>query len=89
MTWMRNTSASRGRQSLRNARKIRFSPFWLKIRIPESILARSSTCCAGRGLFGLAFGEVRWGRQVRGRDCLGRILDAGLEMELRPRNGRR
>lgn len=38
MTWMRKMSASRGRQSLRKARKIRFSPFWLKIKIPESIL---------------------------------------------------
>ena len=38
MTWMRKTSASRGRQSFRNARKIRFSPFWLKIRIPDSIV---------------------------------------------------
>lgn len=37
MTWMRNTSARRGRQSLRKARKMRFSPFWLKMRIPESI----------------------------------------------------
>src|SRR4051794_36429262 len=47
MTWIRNTSASRGRQSLRNARKIRFSPFWLKIRIPDSIVtAESRTRCA-------------------------------------------
>lgn len=38
MTWMRKMSASRGRQSGRNARKMRFSPFWLKSNIPESIL---------------------------------------------------
>lgn len=39
MTWIRNMSARRGRQSDRNERKMRFSPFWLKIRMPESIIA--------------------------------------------------
>jgi hypothetical protein len=39
MTWMRKTSARRGRQSLRKARKMRFSPFWLKMRMPESMAA--------------------------------------------------
>lgn len=39
MTWMRKTSARRGRQSLRKARKMRFSPFWLKMSTPESIFA--------------------------------------------------
>lgn len=36
---MRKMSARRGRQSLRKARKMRFSPFWLKIRIPDSMVA--------------------------------------------------
>jgi hypothetical protein len=44
MTWMRNTSARRGRQSLRNARKMRFSPFWLKMRMPDNMVA----ACASR-----------------------------------------
>ena len=35
---MRKTSERRGRQSLRKARKMRFSPFWLKMRMPESML---------------------------------------------------
>lgn len=38
MTWMRKTSARRGRQSLRKARKMRFSPFWLKMSTPDSIV---------------------------------------------------
>ena len=37
-TWILKMSARRGRQSLRKARKMRFSPFWLKMRIPESIV---------------------------------------------------
>jgi hypothetical protein len=32
-------SARRGRQSGLKARKMRFSPFWLNIRIPEIIVA--------------------------------------------------
>jgi hypothetical protein len=38
ITWMRKMSASRGRQSLRKARKMRFSPFWLKTNIPLSMV---------------------------------------------------
>jgi len=45
MTWMRKMSARRARQSERNARKMRFSPFWLKIRIPESMAAGSGAKC--------------------------------------------
>lgn len=58
MTWMRKTSARRGRQSLRKARKIKFSPFWLKIRIPESILGgrgEERGCPGGWGDFGSDF----------------------------------
>lgn len=41
ITWMRKMSASLGRQSERKARKMRFSPFWLKMRMPEIILKLS------------------------------------------------
>src|SRR6188768_1707981 len=49
MTWMRKTSASRGRQSFRKARKMRFSPFWLKIRMPDSIVAFYRGSATGSG----------------------------------------
>jgi hypothetical protein len=39
MTWIRKTSASRGRQSALKARKIKFSPFWLKTRIPLNMVS--------------------------------------------------
>jgi hypothetical protein len=52
ITWMRKTSASRGRQSFRNARNIRFSPFWLKISMPDNILEarrRTREACNQKG----------------------------------------
>lgn len=39
MTWIRKTSASRGRMSWRKARIISSSPFWLKRSTPDNILA--------------------------------------------------
>ena len=38
MTWIRKMSANLGRQSGLNARKIKFSPFWLNRRIPDSMI---------------------------------------------------
>ena len=49
---MRKTSASRGRQSFRKARKMRFSPFWLKTRIPDSILIGDEGGASRRSNFG-------------------------------------
>jgi hypothetical protein len=66
---MRKMSERRGRQSLRKARKIRFSPFWLKSIIPEIMvecgvswahceLGRMGAIEGERGGWGLEVGMV-------------------------------
>lgn len=67
MTWMRKTSARRGRQSLRKARKMRFSPFWLKIRIPESMAKTSGGGCS----------RIKYESEARRPCCAGRYGKLG------------
>lgn len=72
---MRKTSDRRGRQSLRNCRKIRFSPFWLKRRMPESILEdvrgllRSPSVLILRWVYGKFVGDKEAVREGKERVC--------------------
>ena len=63
ITWMRKMSARRGRQSWRKERKMRFSPFWLKMRMPESIVEERGDHMRLGGLVG-GFAGVLWSRDV-------------------------
>jgi hypothetical protein len=71
MTWMRKTSASRGRQSFRKALKIRFSPFWLKTRIPDNMVMGGFGGWYGVGLGGAIGGRSRSRSMVGGDGTTG------------------
>ncbi len=79
---MRNTSARRGRQSLRKARKMRFSPFWLNIKMPDNILKMGREKDGGGGKrtwSGVDVGELlreKWPRP----DRRGRLQPRELEL---------
>jgi len=63
---MRKMSASRGRQSERKERNMRFSPFWLKMRMPESMVVMVNGEGIQRGELGssLFFGMCGNGRLI-------------------------